>query len=241
MTIKGAMRHTLEVAWNVFPKRVGKGKGWNSIRTIRNFEKTWYENLARLKVYELIGAVYKPGTTLLDCGCGVGFDAERILARFKEIDYTGIDTSEKMIERCKEKFGHFPNARFEKGDIFDLKFEDQSFDVVISCNVLVHVPNFAVALKELCRVCRSYLILQFNYIDENGDYLQGLPMEEFNKRFLDKKSGMYFVYYNAQEIIDLCSNFGFKKVFKEKSFLERYGREAVVLQFVRAEKAETDG
>lgn len=233
MMVKGITQRILNLALSIVPHKRGK-RIWNSARTIRSFKKTWYENPARLKVYELIGAAYKLGTKLIDCGCGPGFDAERILARFKDIDYTGIDASEQMIERCKKKLGHFPNAKFEKGDIFNLKFEDQSFDIVISCNVLVHVPNFVAALKELCRICGRYLILQFNYINENG-YLQDLQAEEFDKRFLDKKLGMYFVYYNPQEIVELCSNWGFRKVFQGNFFLDKYNREAAVLQFVRVE------
>jgi len=227
-------RHTLGWFLSVVTRRRGK-KIWDSAKTIKHFEKDWYENPARLRVYDLIASAYKPGVTLADAGCGVGFDTERILDRFCGIYYTGIDASQKMLDRCGEKFGYHSNAKFEKGDILDLNYDDRSFDIVISCNVMVHITGFATALRELCRICDHHLILQFNYIDENGDYLQGLSPEEFDMRFLDKRSNMYFVYYNPQEIIDLCSSFGLKKVYKGNFPLDKYKREATVLYFTRGE------
>lgn len=220
---------------NTVTRRRGR-RTWESDKTLKVFEEAWYEDPARQQVYSLIALVAQPGITLLDGGCGIGFDAERILARFREIKYTGVDTSNKMVERCKKKLNpNHPGAAFELGDISNLSFPDKHFDIVISCNVLVHIPNFVAALNSLCRVCGKHLIMQFNYINERGEYLAQLSPREFDARFLDKRSMMYFVYYNPQEITDMCSELGFERVFKGNFWLDKYERDAVVMQFNRRE------
>jgi ubiquinone/menaquinone biosynthesis C-methylase UbiE len=222
-----------EKTLNRITHRIGKST-WESARTLRVFEKNWYEDPARQKVYDIIAGISAPGTTLLDGGCGIGFDAERILTRCNGIKYTGVDNSRKMIERCESKFRlRYPSAVFLQGDISKLPFPDASFDVVISCNVIVHISNFVACLTDLCRVCRSHLVLQLNYIDEKGAYLGGLSPSEFDAKFLDKKSMMYFVYYNPQEITDMCAAMGLERTFKKNFWLEKYKREATVLQFDR--------
>lgn len=205
---------------------------WESRRTIKKFERTWHENQARKEVYDLIANFYRPRVTLLDGGCGIGFDAKRILERFDEIRYTGVDYSRSMIVHCKRKFSEYPNASFSEGDISKLEYPDKHFDIVISCNVLVHIPNFVKALEELCRVCKSCLILQFNYIQDR-EYLAELSKDDFNRRFLDRRSKMYFVYHNPQEITEMCSRLGFARNAKKNFYLDKYKREATVMQFRR--------
>ena len=224
--------HMLGHAVDVLLNRKGR-KIWDSGETVRHFEKTWYEDPARLKVYDIIESIYEPQAKLLDGGCGVGFDTERILKRFEHIDYTGLDSSPKMIKRCWSKFADYTNAEFVEGSIYDLHYDDYHFDIVISCNVMVHIPNFTMALSELCRVCRRHLILQFNYINDKGEYLSGMAIEDFDKRFLDKKSKMYFVYYNPQEIADLCFKFGLEEVSRSRFYLDKFKRDAVVMHFRR--------
>ncbi len=235
MVLKRLVQHILDLVWSVTPHTKGPAI-WESDRTINYWEKTLYENSGRQKVYELIEKVYKPGTTLIDCGCGIGFDAVRILHRFKEIRYTGVDNSHRMIDQCRKKLQQFPNSRLKHSNVLTLEFEDCSFDIAISINVIMHITDGITVLREICRVCKKHLILQFNYVADNGVYTEHLPIDEFNKRFLDRTSGLPFVSYNPQEIIDVCSSLGFNKTNESRFFLKKYGREAIVLQFSRKAK-----
>lgn len=62
--------------------------------------------------------------SILDVGCGQGDFYDFIRSRYKGIEYKGIDVSEKMITKAKEKHGNFENK-----DI--LNFEE-SFDYVFA-------------------------------------------------------------------------------------------------------------
>ena len=88
-------------------------------------------------------------TRLLDVGCGNGF----FTFYFDKIcDVHGVDYSEKMLQINPVKNTSLMNAD-------DLKFEDNSFDVVFCHALLHHVENIAKVIQEMRRVSRKYVII----------------------------------------------------------------------------------
>ncbi|MGM0439036.1 MAG: class I SAM-dependent methyltransferase [Patescibacteria group bacterium] len=90
---------------------------------------------------------------VLDLGCGNGrfFDA----LKEKQVDYIGLDKSEKLILKAKDKF---PEANFEIGDGLNMPFADDYFDYVFSIAVLHHMPSEETRvqfLKEVKRVLKK--------------------------------------------------------------------------------------
>jgi SAM-dependent methyltransferase len=91
---------------------------------------------------------------LLDVGCGPGTitcDLARSVAPGRVV---GIDAAASVIEEAKAvATGNLPIS-FEVGDLFHLRFEDESFDVVHAHQVLQHVGDPVAALAEMRRVAR---------------------------------------------------------------------------------------
>lgn len=71
----------------------------------------------------------KPDDKILDLGCGPGNVAKFLLETIPSLSITGIDLSEEMIRLAND---NVPNARFEKNDIRQLEFNDNTFDGVIA-------------------------------------------------------------------------------------------------------------
>ena len=69
------------------------------------------------------------GKKVLDIGCGVGRTTINLIN--KGYDVIGIDYSEKLIKRAKEKY---PKIDFRVMDACDLNFEDNLFDIVFFSN-----------------------------------------------------------------------------------------------------------
>lgn len=94
-----------------------------------------------------------PGRQALDIGTGRGQFAF-YLARLG-FAVTGIDLSEKMISHArKNAITHKRNIVFQTGDAEKLEFEDNTFDVVASRNLLWTLPNPDKALNEWRRILR---------------------------------------------------------------------------------------
>jgi len=83
----------------------------------------------------------KDSDIVLDYGCGTGTVACQFSSQVKEIH--AIDISSKMIEIAKEKatVGKTENVSFEQSDIFDSKYSNESYDVILAFNMLHTVPN----------------------------------------------------------------------------------------------------
>ena len=76
---------------------------------------------------------------------------------FKSAGYrvTAIDYSEQMIEQAKRRFRQMKiDAKVMQMDAQNLKFADESFDVVVSRNVIWNLDDPSRAYNEMYRVLR---------------------------------------------------------------------------------------
>ena len=89
------------------------------------------------------------GTRYLDVGCGAGMAAQIAAARGAQV--SGIDAAEELLAIARQRT---PRGDFRRGDLEELHFDDQSFDVVTGFNSFQYAGNPAVALGEARRVTR---------------------------------------------------------------------------------------
>lgn len=92
---------------------------------------------------------------ILDIGCGEGFVDKYLISKNKDLIIHGIDINEEAISMAKQVC---PDAVFEKGDIFNIDYPDKSFDLILVIEVLEHLVNPEVAIKEAKRLSRKYCI-----------------------------------------------------------------------------------
>ena len=96
-----------------------------------------------------------PGLRVLDVGCGTGYTACETAREFGS-RVTGIDISETMISKTKQrarKESMEDKVEFRVADVYNLPFEDDSYDVALFESVLTPIPGNKVdALKEVIRV-----------------------------------------------------------------------------------------
>jgi ubiquinone/menaquinone biosynthesis C-methylase UbiE len=93
---------------------------------------------------------------VLDVGCGVGQTACYIAKKYSS-RVVGVDISQKMIERSKERAereGVADRAEFRVVDAQDLLFEDDLFDAVITESVTAFPENKQQAIREYARVIK---------------------------------------------------------------------------------------
>jgi len=93
----------------------------------------------------------REGGTALDVGCGPGYFS-KLLADY---NYTvsGVDYAEGMVALAREKIRD-PRITFRVGDIYQLPFEDNHFDVVTCLGVLQHTEDSRRAVEEMWRVTK---------------------------------------------------------------------------------------
>lgn len=93
---------------------------------------------------------------ILDAGCGEGFTLNKLFQNKIGSKLEGIDFSKDAISLGKKIH---PHLSLRQGDIYKLPYKDNSFDLVLSTEVLEHLKEPEKALKEIIRVSKKYILL----------------------------------------------------------------------------------
>lgn len=115
---------------------------------------------------------------LLEIGCGYGWISQE-LWRSARIRWVGVDRSEEMVKGlCAAHPERKPFVLL--ADACGLPFNDGEFDRVLCTGVLMHIADYATAVRELVRVLRpgGVLLCSFN----NALSPWSLPVRLWNRR-----------------------------------------------------------
>jgi phosphatidylethanolamine/phosphatidyl-N-methylethanolamine N-methyltransferase len=95
----------------------------------------------------------RPADRILEVGVGTGISLPLYPRR---CTVTAIDLSEGMLERARTRVAayHLDNVRLIQMDATELKFPDDSFDVVYAPYFISCVPDPIAVTREMRRVCR---------------------------------------------------------------------------------------
>jgi len=108
-----------------------------------------YDTLKRVSVfYEELLTENIEGKLLLDAGCGTGWFSKAAVERGAKV--TSMDLGEGLLEEVKKKC----TSKRIVGSILEIPFEENSFDIIVSSEVIEHIPNPLDAIDELYRVLK---------------------------------------------------------------------------------------
>ncbi|MGO9259968.1 MAG: class I SAM-dependent methyltransferase [Bryobacteraceae bacterium] len=104
----------------------------------------------------MLGAAEAGATdSVLDVACGPGV----VVCAFAEVvrHATGIDLTPAMLQQARQLQAqrNLTNVDWVRGDVTELPFRDRQFSVVTSRFVFHHLPDPALALKEMVRVSKA--------------------------------------------------------------------------------------
>ena len=107
------------------------------------------------RVKEIIERIdVKENDVILDCGCGEGFYLMVLHELFPHIKIYGLDHDPQLIEKAKTWIGPSENVYLFEGSIYNMPYDDDHFDNIILSEVLEHLQDEELALKEVKRVLR---------------------------------------------------------------------------------------
>jgi len=95
-----------------------------------------------------------PSQIILDIGCGEGVLVYLIFKKTKS-QITGIDTDQLSLEFAKSKFKSLKvKAKFFKANAYKLPFKNNTFDTIVSAEVIEHLSDTHKYLSEIKRVLK---------------------------------------------------------------------------------------
>ena len=102
-------------------------------------------------IVDALGCAPDRSTTMLEVGAGNGYFSVTFAEAF---DLCALDFSQNMLDQ-----NPLPPERKVQGDAENLPFEDDAFDVVFCGNLLHHLEDPVIAVREMKRVARDHVVL----------------------------------------------------------------------------------
>lgn len=174
--------------------------GWQY--TARNNNRITPEDLRRLvrdwgKI--LTHAVTPGPESALEVGCSIGRNLMALRHFIPGIQ--GIDPNAKAVEMASKMFAG-SGIKIQEATAFDLPFGDNSFDLVFTSGVLIHIDpdDLSLATDEIMRVSKHYIVCieYFSHTPEKLPYhgREGyLFKQDFGKFYLDQYPGLKVLDY----------------------------------------------
>jgi len=142
----------------------------------------------------------QPGMRVLEVGPGNG---TYTLGTARQIGSEGklvtIDIEPKMIERVNQRISTegITNIETRVANVYDLPFDDQSFDLIYMITVINEIPDIPRALAEFHRVLKTSGTLVFSELFMDPDYPRAVTLTRKVQAAdfqLKKQIGNFFYY-----------------------------------------------
>ncbi len=123
-------------------------------------DRMWYFRSLHAHVRRSLRPLKNPISPVLDAGCGTGGLLLRLRRWNPHWRLSGIDFMPVACELARRRCG--PKVDIRAASITDLPFDHESFDAVVSADVICQVDNPEVALREFYRVLRPGGVVVIN-------------------------------------------------------------------------------
>jgi ubiquinone/menaquinone biosynthesis C-methylase UbiE len=151
-------------------------------------------------------------STILDVGGGHGQLAIPLSQQGFRVSVLG------SAESCRHRIQDLVDAQkcsFLVGDVLHLPLPDQSYDVVTSFRLLAHCPQWPLLVRELCRVARKAVIVDY----PTEESVNRLAPTLFAAKKKVETNTRPWILFKHQEVRDAFAQAGFFAFRHRKEFL----------------------
>lgn len=120
-----------------------------------NFISRYLYNRFFRSIKEVIDSL-EPNIRILEVGCGPGESSRRITSFLKNQYFEASEYDPRLVKKLQETK---PKFRVIEESVYEMKRENNSFDLVIMLEVLEHLDDVEKALSELFRVSSKYVLV----------------------------------------------------------------------------------
>jgi SAM-dependent methyltransferase len=125
--------------------------------TVEEYVRTYfYTPQQEDRFNQIVDMIPRDVRSILDVGAGFGHLLEKV-EKVLGLKGVGIEITEEKVDYARKR-----GVDLRKGDISKLQFNDESFDIVISCEVIEHLPYmvYEKGIQEIMRVSRKYILVE---------------------------------------------------------------------------------
>ena len=170
----------------------------------------WVKERKKLQYFGL-----KDGITMLEVGVGPGYVTELLLKDFPNLEITGVDINKMLISEAMRRFSNDPRVHIKHASVYDLPFDNETFDLAYVRLVLQHLEQPLRALKEIKRVLKKRGKIVILDVDEellgimDPDFMNWKKYNKQLSKLQAKKGGDRRI---GRKLVYLLKKAGFKNV-----------------------------
>ena len=155
-------------------------------------------------LFKFLKPIYADNMNILDIPCGLGhyFYVLKDLGNFK---YYGVDLDSEAVLMAKDVWKNNPEVNFSVQDIKNLNFDDGFFDIAICYNLILHLKEYKLPLKELFRVSKKYIFVRSLFDDQTS--INTLKSSDDYKKVYSDLTYQYNT-YSKEEMISYVKTLG---------------------------------
>lgn len=112
-----------------------------------------------------LGEFINDGESVLDVGCGPGWNYDHFAEHGPEVKYKGLDYSERFVRVANKR----NPGIYQVGDVRKIDEPDESWDVVILQDVLEHTNGYEKPVKRALKVAKKRVIITFWRLNESAE------------------------------------------------------------------------
>lgn len=159
---------------------------------------------------------------ILDVGTGSGSFIETLKKSFPEAEITGVDPDEGSLKEAKQKF---PELSFEKMNAEELKFDNDTFDLVSLSMALHHLQKVKKGLMEIKRVTKpgGWIIINELFSDN-----------------LNSAQEVHKMYHHFRSKIDRLTGVSHRETFRKEEILQIIRQAGISIQFFFEHKKDVN-
>jgi 2-polyprenyl-3-methyl-5-hydroxy-6-metoxy-1,4-benzoquinol methylase len=169
----------------------------------------WFLKLQEQATLRLLAS--HPKAAVLDVGGGHGQVTGALVAHGYSLTVFG--SSEACSQRI-QKYVRLGLCNFQVGNIVDLPYPDEAFDVVISYRLLPHVSRWQRLLEELTRVAREVVLVDFPAVRSVNSIAPLL----FNYKKRIERNTRTFTCFRESELLGVFESLGFQRAGRYGEF-----------------------
>lgn len=153
-------------------------------------------------IYNVV-AKTKCGSKILDVGCGKGRYLKRLVEDLHDREYFGVDISRTGIDAIE-----LSNIEKSLGTLTSIPYDDNTFDVVYTCEALEHAVDIESSISEMSRTTKSggYMVV----LDKNKEKLGYYDIEEWEQWFSEDELKKIMLKYCSE--VDVIKNISFDNI-----------------------------
>lgn len=206
-------------------------KQYNQWADEHDWKTVKYDKESRKTFYSFLDFEVK-GKKLLDIGCGSGYD----LLHYKKMggNCYGVDASEAEVQIAQTRF---PEEKIKLGYSYELPFENNSFDIIVSKYAAQTFEDIALFYKEVNRILKpgGYFVLlatstMRHFLEKTGkqrDYFKkevvtswiydhSLPLQEISHTMNDYLSDYFLENFILEKFIEEYDEVSTEHINNEK-------------------------